>query len=116
MEVSDLLPSASPHVIYRSLSDGGVLFSTGDEVYFGLNKLGAQIWDLLPPKLATLGQLFATLQARHPETDPDVIRADAGELLQELAASGLVVFPERDETDAEGADAHNEKADPASAA
>lgn len=116
MEVSDLLPSAGPHVIYRSLSDGGVLFSTGDEVYFGLNRLGAQIWDLLPPKLSTMGQLCAALEARHPETDPDVIRADAAELLQELAAGGLVVFPEREETDEESTAAHNKEVDSASAA
>src|SRR5215207_1617270 len=88
---SQPLPSPRPGVIYRSLEEGGVLFSVEDEVYFGLNVVGAQVWELLPPASRTFGELLASLSATYPEVDAAVIRADVQELLEALRAHGLVV-------------------------
>jgi hypothetical protein len=87
-----MLPVANPKVIFKALSDGAVLFSTEDEVYFGLNEVGALVWQYLPPKLATLDELCAAIAERYPEVDPGVIRQDVTELISELASHRLV-FP-----------------------
>ena len=85
------LPTPSPQVIHRSLPDGAVLFSTADEVYFGLNSVASRVWELLPPVLTTLGELCTTLQAEYPDVPPAIIRADIVELLDHLRANHLVV-------------------------
>ena len=59
MTPPDRLPVATAHVVYGPLSDGAVLFSTKDEVYFGLNQVGAQVWELLPPTTYTLSATFS---------------------------------------------------------
>ena len=86
-----MLPVANPKVIFKTLSDGAVLFSLEDEVYFGLNAVGAQVWELLPPKSASLDELCAAVAAKYPDVDPDVIHADVCALLSELESNGLVI-------------------------
>jgi hypothetical protein len=73
------------------LDEGGVLLSTTDEVYFGVNPVGARIWTLLPPASRTFGELCAVLDQQYPEAGADRIRADAQEFIEALLASGLVV-------------------------
>ncbi len=96
--INVLLPVADPQVIYKPLSDGGVLFSTADEVYFGLNEVGARVWELLPPVTHTLDELCAAVHSRYPDVDPGMIRADVMELLSELEAAGLVHAAPADST------------------
>ncbi|HEX5437351.1 MAG TPA: PqqD family protein [Gemmatimonadaceae bacterium] len=86
-----MLPVANPKVIYRALSEGAVLLSTADEVYFGLNEVGARIWEHLPPVTHTLEELCTAVHAAYPEADLETIRTDTVELLAELAEHGLVV-------------------------
>ncbi len=88
-----MLPSPHPEVIYKSVSEGAVLFHTGQEVYFGLNSVGAKIWELLPPRCSTWEELITALQQQYPEVDESTLRQDAGELLEELAVEGLVIRP-----------------------
>ena len=85
-----MLPIANPAVVYRALSEGAVLFSTTDEVYFGLNAVGSRVWELLASH-RTLDALCAALATEYPDVDPDTIRADVGELLEELMEYGLVL-------------------------
>jgi Coenzyme PQQ synthesis protein D (PqqD) len=85
------LPTPNSSVIYRSLSDGAVLFSLRDEVYFGLNAVGAEVWEMLPPCHATLDELCAALSVRHPDVTLGELRADVVELLAELQSFGLVI-------------------------
>jgi hypothetical protein len=86
-----MLPVANPAVVFRALSEGAVLFSTTDEVYFGLNSVGARVWELLPPAHETLDSLCAALAKEYPDVSPDTIRTDASELLEELTVHGLVL-------------------------
>ena len=86
-----VLPHPSPSAIFKELDEGGVLLSTTDEVYFGVNPVGAKIWSLLPPATRTFGELCATLERQYPDAGSELIRADAQEFLQALIASGLVV-------------------------
>jgi hypothetical protein len=85
------LPHPSPAAIFKELDEGGVLLSTADEVYFGVNPVGAKIWSLLPPNSTTFGELCAALERQYPEAPGDQIKIDVQEFLQALTDSGLVV-------------------------
>lgn len=85
------LPHPSPSAIFKELDEGGVLLSTTDEVYFGVNPVGARIWALLPPVSRTFGELCSELERHYPDAGADRIRTDAQEFIEALIASGLVV-------------------------
>ena len=85
-----MLPTRNPKVIFKALSTGAVLYSTEEEVYFGLNPVGVRVWELLPPAQQTLDEVCRVLASEYPEVTEDVIRADVAELLDELLRLGLV--------------------------
>jgi len=87
-----MLPVAKPDVVYQSLSEGAVLFSTTDEVYFGLNAVGARIWEALPAH-ATWNELYAAVAAQYPDADPEVLRRDIHQLVDELLEQKLLLPP-----------------------
>jgi hypothetical protein len=86
----DALPVPSPSAVFRLLSDGGVLFSAESEVYFGVNALGARIWELLPPVSMMTGELCAILASQYPDVDAAQLREDVRRFLDDLVANGLV--------------------------
>lgn len=99
------LPKPSESAIFRALPEGGVLFSTTSEVYFGVNTVGARIWELLPPATRTFEELCAALCAEYSDVSADVIRDDARRFVEQLRTNGLVIAPrpEDDASDATGA-------------
>jgi hypothetical protein len=76
--------------VFKDLADGGILFSTQQEIYFSLNAVGAAIWRLLPPECETLDQMVDRLATQYPDVDPQVIERDVRELLADLEREGLV--------------------------
>ncbi|HJR65155.1 MAG TPA: PqqD family protein [Gemmatimonadaceae bacterium] len=86
-----MLPTRNEAVIYRTLSEGAVLFSLTDEVYFGLNAVAAEVWEMLPPRHTSLDSLCAALASRHPEVSAEDLRADVIELLTSLESFGLLL-------------------------
>ena len=86
----EVLPIRNPKVIFKALATGAVLYSTEDEVYFGLNSVGVRVWELLPPAHQTIDELCRVLASEYPEAGADVIRADVAELIDELLKLGLV--------------------------
>lgn len=111
-----MLPVANPKVIFKALSDGAVLFSTEDEVYFGLNEVGALVWQLLPPKLSTMDELCTSIAERYPEVDPGMIRQDVTELISELTAHRLVFPRNAEQTDDTSLENSSQETDPAESA
>ncbi len=87
---SDVLPNRVPQVIHQRLSEGAVLLLPADEVYFGLNDVGAVIWSLLPPVTQTFRDLCDKLCARYPDVSRAAIEQDARELLADMLAQRLV--------------------------
>jgi hypothetical protein len=85
------LPLANPNVVWTTLSEGAVLFSNDTELYYGLNGVGAVVWELLPPRSTTLEELCAAIHGRFPDASPEEIRTDVLELLGEFERFGLVV-------------------------
>lgn len=86
-----MLPRPHPDVVFRTVSDGAVLLHVREEVYFGLNEVGTQIWQLLPPVSCDLEDLCAKLAQTYRDVAPEVLRADVVELLEQLSANQLVV-------------------------
>ena len=85
-----MLPTRNPKVIFKALTTGAVLYSTEEEVYFGLNPVGVRVWELLPPAHQTLDEICRVLASEYPDAGEDVIRADVAELIDELLKLGLV--------------------------
>lgn len=88
------LPTPSPSVIFKPLDEGGVLLSTTDEVYFGVNGVGANIWSLLPPATTTFEELCQRLASQFSDVAIEQIRTDVRKFILELVDSGLAVWPE----------------------
>lgn len=88
-----MLPAPLPSVIFQKVVDGAVLFEPRSEIYFGLNEVGARIWQLLTPARSTIDELCAELGVAYPEVPADTIRADVEDLLGSLTREGLVQAP-----------------------
>jgi hypothetical protein len=84
------LPTPVPVAVFKRLPEGGVLFSTETEVYFGVGDVGAMIWELLPPTTLTLEEMVARLSAKYHDVSASQIRADVERFVAELLANGLV--------------------------
>ena len=78
----------SPEVLFRELSGESVLLDLKSQQYFGLNKVGTRIWQLV----AEHGTLSAVIDALVAEYDvePDRLRQDVLKLSQELIERGMV--------------------------
>ena len=86
------LPTPVPAAIFKALAEGGVIFSTETEIYFGVNAIGARIWELLPPAHSTVAEVCATLMSQYPDAGSARIQADVLKFLDELTASGLATI------------------------
>jgi len=86
-----VLPSPHPAVVCKPVSEGAVLLHTESEVYFGLNRVGHEIWDLLPPACIDLTQVCEWLGKKYPEVARDDLERDVKDLLEILSKEGLVV-------------------------
>lgn len=84
------LPTPTPSAIFRRLPEGGVLFSTETEVYFGVGTVGARIWELLPPATKTVEEMVDILSAQYRDVPASQIRTDVERFLGELLSNGLV--------------------------
>lgn len=84
------LPTPVPGAVFRRLPEGGVLFSTETEVYFGVGVVGARIWELLPPATRTLEEMVAVLASKYHDVPASQIRDDVERFLSELLSNGLV--------------------------
>lgn len=89
-----MLPIPLDSVVFQPMDDGAVLFFPSTEVYFGLNKVGARVWQLLPPECRSMEDLCDRLAAEYPDADPAMVRADVSELLEQLSLEGLVRAPD----------------------
>ena len=96
-------PTVADDVIFQRMSDGAILLSTEEEVYFGLNEVGAQIWKGLE-RQEELVAICRSLRERYPDVDEDRIESDVMDLLQELHREGLVSWSEsRPDSNGDGA-------------
>lgn len=84
------LPRVKSDIVWTTVSDGVVLFSTDRELYYGANQVAALIWELLVAGSATFEDVCAAVADRYRDADPAEIRADVAELLRDFEEHGLV--------------------------
>jgi hypothetical protein len=77
----------SEDVLFRALDDEAVLLDLKTGVYFGLNPLGARIWQLILEKHSLARVLEVVL--REYDVERSVVETDLLELGLRLCASGL---------------------------
>lgn len=85
------LPQPDPTVVFKPVSSGAVLLQMENEIYYGLNHVGALIWQLLPPECAQMDELCERMVAEFPDVPLETIQEDVTELLEDLGAQKLVV-------------------------
>jgi hypothetical protein len=78
------------HVLTRVVDDELVLLNLRDEEFYGLDKVGATIWQALNDS-ATVSEAVSALLGEF-EVDRAVLAGDVEALLIELRARGLVEF------------------------
>jgi len=74
--------------VYTNLEDEVVILSLKDGVYYGLNPVGARVWNLLqePRSVKEIGDILLS----EFEVEPKRCEEDLMRLLQELASRGLI--------------------------
>ena len=88
-----MLPRPHPSVVFKAVSEGAVLLHTESEVYFGLNHVGAQVWELVADGCDQLDTVIGKVAETYPDVSAEVIRGDVSELIKELTENGLLIPP-----------------------
>ena len=78
-------------VVCRPVEDGAVLLQVEDEVYFGLNRVGLQVWQMMATGCSDVDELCTRLSAHYPDIPSVTLREDVMELLEQLRTAKLVV-------------------------
>src|SRR5688500_11270253 len=79
---------AADHVVAKLVGEELVLLDYEGEVYYGLDPVGARIWELLAAG-RTLGEIIDTLLAEYDVTR-DQLAADVERVVGELESNGLL--------------------------
>lgn len=93
MSLSNTLSSSSlivatPHQVSSNLASEAVILDMSSGTYYGLNAVGASIWQLIQePKTVT--QVLEALLEEY-EVDADTCEGDLLELLNDLQNKGLI--------------------------
>jgi hypothetical protein len=75
-------------VVFRQLDEEAVLLNLKSGTYFGLNDVGARVWQLIAEQ-RTLSRVLDALVEEY-DAEPHVLERDLLELSRQLCAKGLV--------------------------
>lgn len=79
---------AIPDQVSCDVAGDVAILSLRNGVYYGLNPVGARIWNLIQQPVA-VQDVLATILAEY-EVEPDVCKTDLLRVLSELASHGLI--------------------------
>lgn len=79
---------ASSRQVSTDVEGESVILNFDEGVYYGLEKVGARVWELVKSPLP-VAEIRDTLVAEF-DVDPDRCEADLQDLLSELAEAGLI--------------------------
>ena len=82
--------SIPSEVLFQTLHQECVLLNMANETYYGLDDVGAHMWQLLAEHGETATAL-AGLRA-HYDVDEETLRRDLAALVEKLHAEGLISF------------------------
>ena len=83
---------AGTDVVVRELEGEMVLLNLASGTYFGLDRVGTRVWQLVEEQ-ATLDRVLAVMREEF-DAPADVLERDVLQLVSQLAAQGLVVARE----------------------
>lgn len=78
-----------PQVLARRVGEEIVILNIESGVYFGLDSVGARIWELLAEG-NSLTRVCATMEQEF-EVDRETLEADIRKLVQDLTDQGLII-------------------------
>lgn len=78
-----------PSVLSRQVGDEMVLLHADNEIYYGLNQVGARVWELFGERYSS-DEVMAAV-TREFDADPSQVRCDLRELIEELLRHELLV-------------------------
>jgi hypothetical protein len=78
----------SKEVLFQEVSGEMVLLDLANESYFGLNKVGTRIWQLLKED-KTLSEVFDVLGHEY-EVGDEQLRSDVTQIIDQLLERGLL--------------------------
>lgn len=85
---SDSVVQAIPHLVSADMGEEVILLHLRNGQYFGLQNVGARIWDLLrTPR--SVGEIQSTLLAEY-DVEPETCWNEVERLLEELVERDLV--------------------------
>lgn len=80
--------SIPPSVLSQRVGDELVLLDINSGMYYGLNEVGARVWQLLSEGLDVTA--LVDVLADEYEASHDTLEADVKKLLEDLGAKGLI--------------------------
>jgi hypothetical protein len=80
--------SIPSEVIFQTLHEECVLLNMASETYYGLDEVGARMWQLLA-EYGETATVLAHLRA-HYDADEATLRRDLAALIEKLSAEGLI--------------------------
>ena len=81
------------HVLARDVGEETVILDLASGTYFGLNPVGARMWQLMREG-KSLGEICAAVESEYQATRGEIER-DLAKLVADLAAKGLITLDER---------------------
>jgi hypothetical protein len=88
-----VMPRVNPAVLWQRLPDGAVLLDPTTEIYFGLDPVGARVWELIAGEKESLDELVGAIVGDYPDADAATVRVDLVELIEQLECNGLLLRP-----------------------
>jgi len=89
MQVSYSMKVTVPdEVMFRDLDGEAVLLNLDNENYYGLDEVGTRIWTVLTTT-NSIQEAYDILINEY-DTEPEVLKVDLSELVQELQKQGLI--------------------------
>lgn len=86
----------SPDVLFRELEGEAVMLDLGSERYYGLDEVGARIWQLL--EVHHNAETVVNQMLAEYEVGEEQLRSDVAQLIADLAEAGLVTIEDDEET------------------
>jgi hypothetical protein len=80
--------TTAPDVMIRIVGDEAVILNLKNELYLGLNPVGTRFWTVLHDA-PSIQAAYETLLTEF-DVEPDRLRQDMNELLDQLLAQGLI--------------------------
>jgi hypothetical protein len=87
--MTKLYRSDLPNVMHEIIDGEAVVANLDTGIYYGIEGIGAEIWELLGGRGRALEALIATIATRHPGA-ADVIEASVSRFVAELYDEGLI--------------------------